>query len=181
MATCNAPISVVGGTLYSVYHQCIVVCGVQSWWMDTLSALSASCVGFLQYLNLTVGHHVQCPHSVAWFGQLWYGIVYHILVCFGVYHTKWDTNQTVNVPVTQQKVTSNKKKNKQQSSMQQFTSPPLQTLSTHTHHFDLEAKVNLKCAFLLVVCVEGCIGGPAFTALQHLRVGQRRSRMTRHF
>ena len=138
-------------------------------------------VEYLQYLNLTVGHHVQCPHSVAWFGQLWYGIVYHILVWFGIYHTKWDTNQTVNVPVTQQKVTSNKKKNKQQSSMQQFTSPPLQTLSTHTHHFDLEAKVNLKCAFLLVVCVEGCIGGPAFTALQHLRVGQRRSRMTRHF
>ena len=82
-------------------------------------------VEYLQYLNLTVGHHVRCPHSVAWFGQLWYGIVYHILVWFGVYPTKWDTNQTVNVPVTQQKVTSNKKKNKQQSSMQQFTSPPL--------------------------------------------------------
>ena len=81
---------------------------------------------------LTVRHHVQCPHSVAWFGQLWYGIVNHILVCFGVYHTKWDTNQTVNVPVTWQKVTSNKKKNKQQSSMQQFTSP-LCRRSQHSH------------------------------------------------
>ena len=152
---------------------------------------------YLFNTNLGWGHSLHCLTSVygkvslswcgtpvcfavyAFNGIVWSFMAWHSSVWFGmVPYQVW--HQPSSLPVTRQKGTSNKKKNKQQSSMQQFTSPLLQTLSTHTHTHTslwLRGKAKLKYAFLVWHRIkEAC-----FHTLQHLRVGLRRSWMTRHF